>query len=48
MQSNKKTYTKPQIVVHGNVEEITLARRNEQEWEKPEKKGPPSGFHRDD
>jgi hypothetical protein len=38
MKSNRKTYTKPQLVVHGNVEEITLKK------EKKYTKGPHSGL----
>lgn len=40
MKSQKKAYTKPQLIVHGNVEEITL---NGERWER-EGDGPHSGF----
>ncbi|HEY5140664.1 MAG TPA: lasso RiPP family leader peptide-containing protein [Methylococcales bacterium] len=41
MKSNKKTYTKPQLVVHGNVEEITLKKE-----ENKYRGGPHSGMRR--
>jgi len=44
MQSNNKTYNKPQLVVHGNVEEITLGgHERDVEWKEKYKNGPHSG-----